>query len=206
MLHIGLTGGIGAGKSTVARLLAERGAVVIDADRISRELMAPGSVVLAEVADEFGPEVLTPDGELDRAALARLVFGDDEARQVLNTIVHPAVREEAARQWEEAPAREGFTGVVVEDIPLLAESEQADRFDGVVVVEADERTRVRRLVSGRGMSEEDVRARIAAQASDARRREIATWVIDNSGSEEETEATVDRLWAELRARVEETGN
>lgn len=201
MLHIGLTGGIGAGKSTVAGLLAGHGAVVIDADRISRELMAPGSPLLAEVADEFGAGVVRPDGALDRSALARLVFGDEEARQVLNSIVHPAVREEAARQWEEAPTRPGFRGVVVEDIPLLAESGQADRFDGVVVVEAAERIRVERLVGRRGMAEDDARARIAAQASDAERREIATWIIDNSGAPEETEAGVERLWAELRARA-----
>lgn len=200
VLHLGLTGGIGSGKSTVARLLAEHGAVIIDADAISRRLMEPGSPVLAQAVEVFGPEILHEDGTLDRPALARVVFGDDAARERLNGIVHPAVREESARQLEAAPSRPGFAGVVVEDIPLLAETGQAGRFDGVLVVTADEEERVRRLTRNRGMSEDEARSRIRAQATDAERAAIATWTVDNSGSPEATREQVDALWTEFEAR------
>lgn len=193
--HLGLTGGIGSGKSTVARLLVQQGAVLIDADAISRQLMAPGSPVLQQVADAFGPGVLTADGALDRPALAQLVFGDEQARARLNGIVHPAVREEAARQYEAARAH--GAQVVVEDIPLLAETGQASRFDGVLVVETEEPVRIQRLVQARGMAEEDARARIRAQATDAQRRAIATWTVENSGTEAQTRAQVERLWGEI---------
>lgn len=193
--HLGLTGGIGSGKSTVARLLVQQGAVLIDADAISRQLMAPGSPVLQQVADAFGTGVLTDDGALDRPALAQLVFGDEQARARLNGIVHPAVREEAARQYEAARAH--GAQVVVEDIPLLAETGQASRFDGVLVVETEEPVRIQRLVQARGMAEEDARARIRAQATDAQRRAIATWTVENSGTEAQTRAQVERLWGEI---------
>lgn len=200
-LHIGLTGGIGSGKSTVAARLGQLGAVVIDADRISRELMAPGSPVLEQVTEVFGCEILDADGALDRPALGRRVFGDEEARQRLNGIVHPAVREEAARQRVAAAQRPGFAGVIVEDIPLLVETGQAERFDGVLVVTAEEPERVRRLVEARGMDEGDVRARIAAQASDAERAAVATWTVDNSGAPEQTRAQVDRIWADWQEKL-----
>lgn len=200
VLHLGLTGGIGSGKSTVARLLAEHGAVIIDADAISRRLMESGSPVLAQAVEAFGPGILHEDGTLDRPALARVVFGDDAARERLNGIVHPAVREESARQLETAPSRPGFAGVVVEDIPLLAETGQAGRFDGVLVVTADEEERVRRLIRNRGMSEDEARSRIRAQATDAERAAIATWTVDNSGTPEATREQIDALWAEFTAR------
>ncbi|WP_129359447.1 MULTISPECIES: dephospho-CoA kinase [Micrococcaceae] len=195
--HVGLTGGIGSGKSTVARLLTDHGAVLVDADAISRELMVAGSPVLDEVAQEFGPDVLDESGSLDRAGLARIVFGDDSARERLNGIVHPAVRAESKRLVDESTSKSGFSGVIVQDIPLLVETGQGDKFDGVIVVEAPEHVRIERLVSTRGMSEDDARARIRSQATDDQRRAVATWTIDNSGSQEETAAQVDRLWGEL---------
>lgn len=197
--RIGLTGGIGSGKSTVAKMLVECGAVLIDADTISRQLMEPGQAVLAETVRAFGEGVLTPTGELDRAALASLVFADESARARLNAIVHPAVRAEAARQREVAVQKLGEGAVIVEDIPLLAETGQAADFDAVIVVEAQRQERLRRLVEVRGMSEADARARIAAQASDEQRRAIATWVIDNSGSLERTAAQVREVFAKITA-------
>lgn len=197
--RIGLTGGIGSGKSTVAKMLVERGAVLIDADAISRQLMEPGRAVLAETVRAFGEGILTPTGELDRAALASLVFADESARARLNAIVHPAVRAEAARQREAAVQKLGEGTVIVEDIPLLAETGQAADFDAVIVVEAQHQERLRRLVEVRGMSEADARARIAAQASDEQRRTIATWVIDNSGSLERTAAQVREVFAKITA-------
>ena len=196
--HLGLTGGIGAGKSTVASMLVELGAHLIDADQISRDLMRPGSPVLAQVVEAFGPEILTDNGELDRPALARKIFGDDAARERLNGIVHPAVRREAQAQREAALAAGGERGVVVvEDIPLLAETGQAERFDGVIVVEAAPEVRLERLVTARGMDREDAEARLRAQASDEQRRAIATWVVDNSGDLEQTREQVRKIWAEL---------
>lgn len=197
--RIGLTGGIGSGKSTVAKMLVECGAVLIDADAISRQLMEPGRAVLAETVRAFGEGVLTPTGELDRAALASLVFADESARARLNAIVHPAVRAEAARQREATVQKLGEGAVIVEDIPLLAETGQAADFDAVIVVEAQRQERLRRLVEMRGMSEADARARIAAQASDEQRRAIATWVIDNSGSLERTAAQVREVFAKITA-------
>ncbi|MDO4820663.1 MAG: dephospho-CoA kinase [Rothia sp. (in: high G+C Gram-positive bacteria)] len=197
--RIGLTGGIGSGKSTVARMLVECGAVLIDADAISRQLMQPGQEVLAETVRAFGEGILTPGGELDRGALAALVFSDPESREKLNAIVHPAVRAEAARQRQAAVKEVGESAVIVEDIPLLAETGQAADFDGVIVVETELQERLRRLVQVRGMSEADARARIKAQASDDQRRAIATWVIDNSGSEERTAAQVREVFANITA-------
>ena len=191
MLRIGLTGGIGSGKSTVSALLAARGAVVIDADRIAREVVEPGTPGLAAVVADFGGQVLRDDGSLDRAALAAVVFADPEARRRLDGIVHPLVRARAAELAAGAP--EG--AVVVHDVPLLVETGQADSYDLVLVVRADPEVRVRRLVQ-RGLREEDARARIAAQATDEQRRAVADVVLDNDGTEQELAAQVDRFWAE----------
>ncbi|GAA3170435.1 hypothetical protein GCM10010531_24580 [Blastococcus jejuensis] len=191
MLRIGLTGGIGSGKSTVAVLLAERGAVVVDADRIAREVVEPGTPGLAAVAEAFGADVLTSDGGLDRPALAAVVFGDPAARARLDGIVHPLVRARSVEILGSLPA----DAVVVQDIPLLVETGQAGSFDLVLVVEADVDTRVARLVQ-RGLGEDDARARIAAQATDEQRRAVADVVLDNSGTPEELAAQVDRFWVE----------
>jgi dephospho-CoA kinase len=191
VLRIGLTGGIGSGKSTVARLLAERGAQVVDADVLAREVVAPGTAGLAAVVAAFGEDVLTADGALDRPALAARVFGDPEARARLDGIVHPLVRARAAEAIAVLPS----DAVVVQDIPLLVETGQAGGFDLVLVVEADVATRVARLVA-RGLTEDDARARIAAQATDEQRRAAASVVLDNSGTPAELAAQVDRFWAE----------
>jgi dephospho-CoA kinase len=191
VLRIGLTGGIGSGKSTVSALLAERGAVVVDADRIAREVVEPGTPGLAAIVEAFGDAVLTPDGALDRPALAAVVFADPDARRRLDAIVHPLVR---ARGRElEAAAPHG--SVVVHDVPLLAETGQAASYDLVLVVLADEETRVARLVR-RGLTAEDARARIAVQATDEQRRAIADVVLDNSGPPEQLAEQVDRFWAD----------
>lgn len=197
MKRIGLTGGIGSGKSTVAQMLAERGAVIIDADAISRELMEPGSDVLNETVRSFGSAILTADGRLDRAALASVIFENEAKRKELNSIVHPAVRSEAERQAATAQADPGFSGVLIEDIPLLVETGQAQRFDGVVVVETALAERLRRLVDQRGMNRADALARIQAQASDQERREIATWLVDNSHSLEETRRQVETVYGQI---------
>jgi dephospho-CoA kinase len=191
VLRIGLTGGIGSGKSTVAALLADRGAVVVDADRIAREVVEPGTPGLAAVVDAFGPGVLTADGSLDRPALAAVVFADPAARARLDDVVHPRVRARAAELVAAAPA----DAVVVHDIPLLVETGQAGSYDLVLVVEADLETRVRRLVD-RGLTEQDARARIASQATDAQRRAVADVVLVNDGAREELAAQVDRFWTE----------
>ena len=196
MLRIGLTGGIGSGKSTVAGLLAARGARIVDADRIAREVVEPGTPGLEAVVAAFGQEVLSPEGALDRPALAAVVFADPDARHRLDGIVHPLVRARATDLVAAAPP----DAVVVQDVPLLVETGQAGSYDLVLVVEADLDTRVRRLV-GRGLAEEDARARIAAQASDEQRRAVADVVLDNSGSVEDLEAQVDRFWAERVAPV-----
>jgi dephospho-CoA kinase len=191
VLRIGLTGGIGSGKSTVSALLAARGAVVIDADRIAREVVEPGTQGLAAVVDAFGTSVLRDDGSLDRPALAAVVFADPDARRKLDGIVHPLVR---ARSAELAAAAPG-DAVVVHDVPLLVETGQAGFYDLVLVVQADPEVRVQRLVD-RGLSEEDARARIAAQATDEQRRAVADVVLDNDGTEADLAAQVERFWAE----------
>jgi dephospho-CoA kinase len=191
VLRIGLTGGIGSGKSTVSGLLAARGAVVIDADRIAREVVEPGTPGLAAVAEAFGEQVLRPDGSLDRAALAAIVFADSAARGRLDGIVHPLVRARSAELAAAVPA----DAVVVHDVPLLVETGRTGSYDVVLVVQADPEVRVRRLVR-RGLSEGDARARIAAQATDEQRRAVADVVLDNNGTEEELAAQVDRFWAE----------
>ena len=192
MLRIGLTGGIAAGKSVVAQRLRELGAVVVDHDVLAREVVAPGSTGLAAVVEAFGPGVVGPLGELDRAALAAVVFADPQARERLNALVHPLVRR-AADAREEA-ARAAFANVVVHDIPLLVESGQAGHFDHLVVVDAPPELRVERLVQGRGLSESQAWARLAAQADDDERIAKADVVLDGSGSVEGLRAQVDALW------------
>ena len=191
MVRIGLTGGIGSGKSTVSRLLEQRGALIVDADVIAREVVAPRTPGLAAISEAFGSGVLAPDGSLDRPALAAVVFADPSARARLDGIVHPLVRARATALIEAMP--EG--AVVVQDIPLLVESGQAGSFDLVLVVETDLETRVTRLVQ-RGLPEQDARARIAAQASDEQRRAVADVVLDNSGTPGDLASQVDRFWAE----------
>ena len=193
-MQIGLTGGIGSGKSTVARRFAELGALVIDADALAREVVEPGTEGLAAVVAEFGEQVLDDDGRLDRPALAQLVFGDEAARGRLNAIVHPRVRARAVELIAAAPPGT----VVVQDVPLLVETGQADTYDLVVVVEAPEELRVRRLARDRGMSADEVRARMAAQATDEQRRAVADVVLVNDGTPDDLRAKVDRLW---RSRV-----
>jgi dephospho-CoA kinase len=179
----------------VSRALARRGAVVIDADAIAREVVEPGRPGLAAVVARFGPEVLDGDGRLARPRLAALVFDDAGARADLNAIVHPLVAAESARRMASAPP----DAVVVLDVPLLVEAARSG-YDVVVIVEAPEAVRLERLV-GRGMAEADARRRMAAQASDAERRKVADVVLDNSGSEADLEAQIDSLWAQLTASL-----
>src|ERR1700753_3392214 len=178
MLRIGLTGGIGAGKSALSATFAKCGGVVVDGDVISREVVQPGTEGLAALVAAFGDDILLPDGSLDRPALAAKAFGDDEARKTLNGIVHPLV----GKRREEIIAAVPEDAVVVEDIPLLVESGMAPMFPLVIIVYADVEVRVRRLVEQRGMPEEDARARVAAQASDEQRRAVADIWVDNSGT------------------------
>ena len=189
MLRIGLTGGIGSGKSTVALRLAERGATVIDADVLAREVVQPGTAGLQLVVSRFGTEILTPDGGLDRPRLGAIVFADQAALADLNAIVHPLV----AARTAELTAGVGEAGVVVYDVPLLVENGLQEGFDAVLVVEAPMETRLNRL-EGRGLSREDARSRIGHQASDADRRSVATVVLDNGGSREELFDQVDAAW------------
>jgi dephospho-CoA kinase len=191
-MKIGLTGGLGAGKSTVAALLEKRGARIIDADQLAREVVQPGTAGLEAVVARFGARVVSPDGRLDRAALAEIVFADPAARADLNAIVHPLVRERARRLMAEAPAG----AVIVYDVPLLVENKLADDFDAVVVVEAPRELRIARLID-RGLSEAQARARMASQATDEQRRSIANYVLVNVGSTEELAAEVDALWKKL---------
>jgi dephospho-CoA kinase len=191
VLRIGLTGGIGSGKSTASALLAARGAVVIDADRIAREVVEPGTPGLAAVVEAFGPGVVRSDGSLDRPALAAVVFADPEARKQLDAIIHPLVRARSAELAAAAPD----DAVVVHDVPLLVETGQAGSYDLVLVVEAAPEIRVDRLVR-RGLTEEDARARIAVQATDDQRRAVADAVVVNDGTPEDLAGQVDRFWAE----------
>ncbi|GLW63251.1 dephospho-CoA kinase [Actinomadura rubrobrunea] len=197
VLKVGLTGGIGSGKSEVSARLRAHGAMIIDADRIAREVVEPGTPGLAAVAAEFGEEILRPDGSLDREKLASIVFSDADRRAALNAIVHPLVGERVAELMEAAPE----DAVVVYDVPLLVENDLAGMYDVVVVVDAPVETQIRRLVERRGMTEEEARARIAAQATREQRRALAHHVIDNSGSLDELHAQVDALWDELVRRA-----
>src|SRR3954464_9220598 len=176
-LRVGLTGGIASGKSTVSAILRELGAVVIDADQLARDVVAKGTPGLQRVVDEFGPELLTADGELDRAAVGALVFTDEAARRRLEAIVHPLVFEQIVALEAEAPPG----AVVGHDIPLLAERGRADTFDAVVVVETPEEVQVERMTRDRGWTEDDARSRIAAQATPEARRAVATYLIENTG-------------------------
>jgi dephospho-CoA kinase len=197
VLRVGLTGGIGAGKSEVSARLAAQGAVVIDADAIAREVVEPGTEGLAEVVEAFGRGVLLPDGTLDRPRLGEIVFADPELRGRLNAIVHPRV---GARMAELERAA-GPGAIVVLDVPLIAESGRTDDYDLVVVVDAPPRVQVDRLVRRRGMTREQARARMEAQASREQRLAIADIVIDNSGSLAELDRQVGDLWAELRRKA-----
>ncbi|MFE9024065.1 dephospho-CoA kinase [Streptomyces sp. NPDC007808] len=198
MLKVGLTGGIGAGKSEVSRLLVECGAVLIDADRIAREVVAPGTPGLAAVVEAFGEDVLAADGSLDRPKLGSIVFTDPDRLAVLNSIVHPLVGARS-RALEEAAAEDA---VVVHDVPLLTENGLAPLYDVVIVVDADAETQLDRLVRLRGMAEEDARARMAAQAAREERLEIADIVIDNDVPLEALQRRVKDVWAELVRRAQ----
>ncbi|MGW2636115.1 dephospho-CoA kinase [Streptomyces sp. NPDC001348] len=197
MLTVGLTGGIGAGKSEVSRLLVEQGAVLIDADRIAREVVAPGTEGLAAVVEAFGDEVLAEDGSLDRPRLGSIVFADPEKLALLNSIVHPLVGARS-RELEDAAAEDA---VVVHDVPLLAENGLAPLYDVVVVVDADPQTQLDRLVRLRGMSEQDARARMAAQATREKRLEIADIVIDNDVPLPVLRQRVREVWDDLVGRA-----
>jgi dephospho-CoA kinase len=197
MLKVGLTGGIGAGKSEVSRLLVEHGAVLIDADRIAREVVAPGTPGLAAVVDAFGTEVLTPDGALDRPRLGSIVFADPERLALLNSIVHPLVGARSHDLETAAPD----DAVVVHDVPLLTENALAPLYDVVIVVDAAPGTQLDRLVRLRGMTEEDARARMAAQATREDRRKIADIVIDNDVPLAELEDRVQDVWDDLVRRA-----
>ncbi|MFI7060996.1 dephospho-CoA kinase [Kribbella sp. NPDC050124] len=197
MLRVGLTGGIGSGKSAVSARLAARGAVVIDSDVLACEVVAKGADGLAEVVEVFGDGVLTPDGELDRPAVGRIVFGDEAARRKLEAIIHPRVRARAAEI--EAGAPDG--AVVVHDIPLLIETGQADKFDVLLIVDVPVEVQVERLTAQRGMSEAEAKQRIASQASREQRLAAADVVVDNSGSLEDLDRRLGEVWEELQTRV-----
>ncbi|ANZ19333.1 dephospho-CoA kinase [Streptomyces noursei] len=194
MVKVGLTGGIGAGKSEVSRLLASYGAVIVDADKIAREVVEPGTPGLAAVVEEFGAEVLAADGTLDRPKLGALVFSDQEKLKALNAIVHPLVGARSA----ELEASAGPDAVVVHDVPLLTENGLAPLYDLVVVVDATPQTQLDRLVRLRGMAEDEVRRRMAAQATREERLAVADLVIDNDGPLEALEPQVREVWERLR--------
>ena len=194
-VRVGLTGGIASGKSTVSAILAEVGAVVIDADALAREVVARGTPGLAAVVEEFGDAILTAGGELDRPAMGALVFADPGARKRLEAIIHPLVHQRSA----ELEAEAGDHSVVVHDIPLLAEVGRAGSFDAVVVVDAPEQLQVSRMVDDRGWTREDAESRIAAQASREERLAIATHVVDNTGTRADLRRRVEEIYAELTA-------
>jgi dephospho-CoA kinase len=193
--RVGLTGGIGSGKSTVARRLAALGALLVDSDVLAREVVEPGTPGLAAIRAAFGPDVITADGSLDRPALGRIVFADEAARKRLEAITHPLIFE----RYAELEAAAGPDDLVVHDIPLLAESGRADTFDEVIVVDAPPELQVRRMVEDRGWTREDAEARIAAQASREDRLAIATYVIENTGTLDELRARVEEVHAALTA-------
>ncbi|MFJ6936209.1 dephospho-CoA kinase [Streptomyces sp. NPDC101132] len=201
MLKVGLTGGIGAGKSEVSRLLAGYGAVVVDADRIAREVVEPGTPGLAAIVEAFGESVLAPDGSLDRPKLGSVVFADQDKLRTLNGIVHPLVGARSA----ELEAAAGPDAIVVHDVPLLTENGLAPLYDLVVVVDASPETQLARLTALRGMAEEEARARMAAQAGREQRLAVATLVIDNDGPLEALEPQVRKVWEDLTARAAEKG-
>jgi dephospho-CoA kinase len=198
VLVIGLTGGIGSGKSTVSAMLAERGAVVVDADAITREQQEPGTPVFKAMVERFGPGIVDRDGRLDRAAVADIVFSDVKALADLNAIVHPAVGGEIAERMAQLAPTDA---VVILDVPLLVESSRGYPTDGMIVVDVDPEVAVERLVSQRGMREDDVRARMARQASREERWARADVVIDNSGDRQQLEAEVERSWRWIKSRI-----
>jgi dephospho-CoA kinase len=193
MTLIGLTGGIGSGKSTIARRLADHGAVIIDADHVAREVVEPGTPALAQIVATFGPHILTQEGSLNRGALGEIVFSDPRKRQLLNDIVHPAVRERTAVLFAQSPQ----DCIVVYDVPLLVETSNEYRFDAIIVASAPETVRIERLMEHRGMLESEAAARIESQAPEEERLKIANHVIDTSGDISHTYAQVDALWNEL---------
>ncbi|WP_405058117.1 dephospho-CoA kinase [Kribbella sp. NBC_01505] len=193
MLRVGLTGGIGAGKSAVSSRLAARGAIVIDSDLLAREVVAKGTDGLAEVVAAFGSEVLTAEGEMDRPAVGRIVFGDADARRRLEAVVHPRVRARAAEIEAAAPD----DAIVVHDIPLLVETGQSDRFDVVLVVDVPPEVQLERLTQQRSMALSEAEQRIASQATRAQRLAVADVVVDNSGTLAELDARLDEVWDTL---------
>lgn len=202
---VGLTGGIASGKSTVARRLAEHGAIHIDADVLAREAVEPGTPGLRRIIERFGASVLREDGLLDRPALARLVFADDEARTDLNAITHPVVRA-LFRQRVDDAARENPSAVIVYDVPLLVEAGDGGKgYDLVIVVHAERDARIRRLVELRGLSVREAAERVDAQSSDEERLSVADIVIDSGGTLEETLRQTDELWPQLRRRADAGG-
>jgi len=202
MLRVGLTGGIGAGKSEVSRRLGGLGAVVIDADKGAREVVEPGTPGLARVAEAFGPGVLTPDGALDRAGLAAIVFADPEALATLNSITHPLIRDWVSAREEEALRSAGPDAVIVHDVPLLAEGlRTSSGFDVVIVVDVPPELQLERLTGPRGMPRAQAEARMAAQATREQRLAVADMVIDNSGSLDDLDKRVTEIWARLREQA-----
>jgi dephospho-CoA kinase len=196
LLRVGLTGGIGSGKSEVSRRLAAHGAVLIDADVGAREVVKPGSPGLASIAETFGDDVLRPDGSLDRDRLGRIVFGDPELRAKLNAIVHPLVRD-----WMQAAESAASGPIVVHDIPLLAESRGRDGLDVVIVVDVPSEVQLERLIAQRGMPQDQARARMAAQATREQRLAVADIVIDNSGTLQDLDRRVAEVWKDLERRA-----
>jgi len=192
-MRVGLTGGIASGKSTVSAILAELGAVIIDGDKLAREVVEPGTPGLAQVVEAFGPEILLPDGGMDRAKVGQIVFNDEAKRKVLEGIVHPLVFERYAALEASAPK----DGIVIHDIPLLAESGRADTFDAVIVVETPAEVQIERMLRDRGWTRADAESRIASQATPEQRRAIATYLIVNTGTREELRARVEAVYGEL---------
>lgn len=198
MLLVGLTGGIGSGKSTVSAMLADRGAVILDADAFSRDALATGTPGMRRAVQEFGDGILTSDGDIDRGRLASIVFADPERLRALEAIVHPVVRKAIAAG---AASHRDSDRVVVIDSPLLIEMDQHDDVDLLIVVSAPEEVQVRRMVEGRGLAEEDVRRRLALQLPLEDKAEQADVVLDNGGTVDELAAQVDRLWKDLTDRA-----
>jgi dephospho-CoA kinase len=201
MLRAGLTGGIGSGKSTVSARLAELGAVILDADKAARAVVEPGTPGLAAITAAFGPDVLAADGSLDRAKLAGIVFADEAALGRLNAITHPLIHEYIRAAEEAAIAAGGDDVVLVHDVALLAEWGRAKEFDLVIVVDVPAETQLERLTGQRGMTEEQARARMAAQATREQRLAVADIVIDNSGTRADLDRRITEVWTDLQARA-----